>query len=148
MARGLTPGAVAPAVELADTSVWARVDHPALASFASAAEDGQVAVCDQVAMEVLVSARDAVDFAATEAALLACPWFPVEAADWVEARRVFGVLAAQGPLHHRQVKIPDLLIAAVAARHDVVLVHYDADYDLIAGITGQRTRWAVPRGSL
>ena len=48
------------------------------------------------------------------------------------------------PLHHRQVKIPDLLIAAVAARHDVVLVHYDADYDVIAGITGQRMRWAAP----
>jgi predicted nucleic acid-binding protein len=148
MARGLTAGAVAPGVELADTSVWARIRHPALASLAAAVEDGLVAVCDQVAMEVLFSARDGADFAATEAALLACPWFPVEAADWVEARRVFGALASRGPLHHRQVKIPDLLIAAVAARHDIVLVHYDADYEVIAGITGQRTRWAAPRGSL
>lgn len=139
---------VAAWVELADTSVWARLGHPALAWFAAAGEDGLVAVCDQVAMEVLFSARDAADLVATEAALLACPWFPVEAADWVEARRVFRALAAQGPLHHRQVKIPDLLIAAAAARRDVVLVHYDADYDLIAGITGQRTRWAAPRGSL
>jgi hypothetical protein len=46
------------------------------------------------------------------------------------------------------VKIPDLLIAAVAARHDVTLVHYDADYEAIASVTGQRTRWAAPRGSL
>ncbi len=148
MALGVDFRVVAPAVELADTSVWARLGHSALASFASAVEDGQVAVCDQVAMEVLFSARDAVDVAATEAALLACPWFPVEAADWVEARRVFGVLAAEGPLHHRQVKIPDLLIAAVAARNDIVLVHHDADYEVIAGITGQRTRWTAPRGSL
>ena len=147
-ARGLSAGAIAHGVELADTSVWARLGHPALAWFAAAVEDGLIAVCDQVAMEVLFSTRDAADFRATEAALLASPWFPVEAADWVEARRVFGALAAQGPLHHRQVKIPDLLIAAVAARHDVVLVHYDAEYDVIAGITGQRTRWAAPRGSL
>ncbi len=148
MALEVDSRVVAPVVELADTSVWARLGHPALASFASAVEDGQVAVCDQVAMEVLFSTRDAADFRATEAALLACPWFPVEAVDWVEARRIFGALASQGPLHHRRVKIPDLLIAAVAARNDIVLVHYDADYDVIAGITGQRTRWAAPRGSL
>jgi hypothetical protein len=55
---------------------------------------------------------------------------------------------ASGPLHRRQVRIPDLLIAAVAARHDVTLVHYDADYEAIASVTGQRTRWAAPRGSL
>jgi predicted nucleic acid-binding protein len=46
------------------------------------------------------------------------------------------------------VKIPDLLIAAVAVRHDVTIVHDDADYEVIAKITGQRTRWAAPRGSL
>ena len=53
-----------------------------------------------------------------------------------------------GPLHHRQVKIPDLLIAAVAARNGLTLLHYDSDYDIIAGVTGQPTHWAAPRGSL
>jgi predicted nucleic acid-binding protein len=99
-------------------------------------------------MEVLFSARDANDFRATEDALLACPWLSIEPADWREARRVFRALADQGPLQHRQVKIPDLLIAAVAARHEVTVVHYDGDYDLIAGISGQRVRWAAPPGSL
>ena len=139
---------LADGVELADTSVWARIGKPAMAWFAAAVEDGLIAVCDQVAMEVLFSARDATDFRATEDALLACPWLAVEPHDWDEARRVFRALADQGPLHHRQVKIPDLLIAAVAARHDVTLVHYDADYEVIASVTGQRTRWAAPRGSL
>ena len=64
------------------------------------------------------------------------------------AAKAFRALADQGPLHHRQVRIPDLLIAAVAARNDLMLVHYDADYDVIASVTGQRTRWAAPRGSL
>ena len=116
-------------VELADTSAWARIGKPAVAWFAVAVEDGLIAVCDQVAMEVLFSARDsapdATDFRATEEALLACPWLPVEPRDWNEARRVFRALADQGPLHHRQVKIPDLLIAAVAARNDVTIVHCD-----------------------
>lgn len=135
-------------VELADTSVWARITHPALAWFGDAVEDSHIAVCDQVVMELLWSARDLPDFDATEAALHACPWFAVEPVDWVEARRVFRELARQGPLHHRQVKIPDLLIAAVARRLSVSVVHYDADYDLIAHVTGQPTRWAAPRGSI
>jgi predicted nucleic acid-binding protein len=45
------------------------------------------------------------------------------------------------------VKIPDLLIASVAARNDLTVVHYDGDYELIAAVTGQRVRWAAPRGS-
>ena len=135
-------------LDLADTSVWARIGKPGLESFASAIEDGGIAVCDQVVMELLWSARDLVDFRATEGALLACPWFPVEPDDWSEARRVFRELAGRGPLHHRQVKIPDLLIAAVAARNGLTLLHYDGDYDIIASVTGQPTRWAAPRGSL
>jgi predicted nucleic acid-binding protein len=137
-----------PLPELADTSVWARSGKPGLEWFAPAVEDGRIAVCDQVALEVLWSARDIADFRATEAGLLACPWFEVEPADWAEARRVFRELASRGALHHRQVKIPDLLIAAVAARHGLSLVHYDHDYDIIAGVTGQPTRWAAPRGSV
>lgn len=136
------------AIELADTSVWARLGRPGLEWFGLAVEDGQIAVCDQVALEILFSARDAADFEATERALLACPWYPVEAVDWVEARRIFRELARRGPLHHRRVKIPDVLVAAVAARNGLTVVHYDEDYDLIASVTGQRTRWAAPRGSL
>ena len=101
-----------------------------------------------VVMEVLTTARDGSDFRQLQEALRACPWFRVEVDDWDEAQRVYGALADQGPLHHRAVKIPDLLIAAVAARHGLTLVHYDSDYDRIAGITGQSVRWAAPRGTL
>jgi predicted nucleic acid-binding protein len=134
--------------ELADTSVWARSGKAGLEWFTPAVEDGRIAVCDQVAMELLWSSRDSDDFVATESGLLACPWFEVEPADWVEARRVFRELAGRGPLHHREAKIPDLLIAAVAARNGLTLVHYDSDYDVIASVTGQPTRWAVARGSI
>jgi hypothetical protein len=101
-----------------------------------------------VVMELLTSARDARDFRDLEASLAACPWLRVEATDWDEARRVYGLLSEQGPLHHRAVKIPDLLIAAVASRHALAVVHYDSDFDRISAITGQPVRWAAPRGSL
>jgi len=135
-------------VELADTSVWARHGKPGLEWFGLALEDGKIAVCDMVVMELLWSARDSADFRATETALLACPWLSIEPPDWDEARRIFRELAARGPLHHRQVKIPDLLIAAVAARNALTIVHYDSDYDIIASVSGQPTRWGAPRGSI
>lgn len=41
-------------------------------------------------------------------------------------------------------KIPDLLIAAVAQATGLTVFHYDHDYDLIAEVTGQDTKWVVP----
>src|SRR5260370_29728560 len=38
-------------------------------------------------------------------------------------------------LFRSAVNFPDLLIAATAERHRLVVIHYDDDYDLIAGIT-------------
>jgi predicted nuclease of predicted toxin-antitoxin system len=42
--------------------------------------------------------------------------------------------------------LPDLVIAAAAAEHDATVLHYDRDFDLIAAVTGQPTRWIVPPG--
>jgi hypothetical protein len=53
-----------------------------------------------------------------------------------------------GGLHHRSVKIPDLLIAAAAEAAQATVLHYDEDYDRIAAITGQPVQWIAPRGSL
>lgn len=55
-------------------------------------------------------------------------------------------LAERG--RHRAVALPDLLVAAVAARHRVTVMHYDDDFDLIGATTGQPTQWVVPRGSV
>ena len=58
---------------------------------------------------------------------------------------VQGLLALRG--HHR-VPIPDLVIAAVAEQAGVVLLHYNADFDRIAAVTGQEMEWVAPRGSV
>ncbi len=135
-------------MELADTSVWGKQRRPGVVDwFAQAVEDGEIAVCDMVVMEVLTSAQDQRDFVALEEALGYCPWLRVEMADWDRAREVYRSLAAR-PLHHRAVKIPDLFIAAVAERHGVGVVHCDEDYERISAVTGQPIRWAAPRGSL
>lgn len=48
---------------------------------------------------------------------------------------------------HRSVSIPDLIVAATAERYSLIVLHYDAGYDRIAELTGQRTEWVVPRGT-
>ena len=48
----------------------------------------------------------------------------------------------------RAVGLPDLLIAAVAERERVTVLHYDGDYDFIAQITGQPTQWVIARGTV
>jgi predicted nucleic acid-binding protein len=48
----------------------------------------------------------------------------------------------------RSVGLPDLLVAAVAEREHVTVLHYDADYDLVAQVTGQPMRWVVARGTV
>jgi hypothetical protein len=41
-----------------------------------------------------------------------------------------------------------LLQAALAERYGVTLLHYDADFELVAAATGQSAEWVVPRGSV
>jgi hypothetical protein len=41
----------------------------------------------------------------------------------------------------------DLLTAAAADHYRASVLHYDADFDHIAAVTGQTVDWIVPRGS-
>jgi hypothetical protein len=49
---------------------------------------------------------------------------------------------------HRAVPLPDLLVAACAESAGLAVLHYDADFERIAELTGQRVQWIVPRGSV
>jgi hypothetical protein len=107
----------------------------------------ELALVDVVALEYLMGARTGADYVAIEASLSGFERLVIEPGDWDRARAVHRGLAMVGPGHQRAVRIPDLLIAAVAERTEYAVVHYDEDYDRIAAITGQPTRWVMPRGS-
>ena len=68
----------------------------------------------------------------------------VVTADFDRAREVQVELAAGG--QHHGMAPADLVIAAVAERAGATLIHYDADFDRIAEVTGQPVEWVVPRG--
>lgn len=132
---------------LADTSVLARLHRPAVDEVLSPLiEAGLVATCGMVELEILYSARGPSDHSRRQRQLRAgyeSLAMPDEV--WSRALAVQAELARVGA--HRSVALPDLLIAATAERHSVTLVHYDHDYDIVGGITGQSMSWVVPRGA-
>ena len=135
--------------ELVDTSVLILARREAFVRewLRAAILADAVAICDQVVIEYLRGARNQSEFAEFEAVLSAFPWLRIEPADWDRVRSVYRALSGVTGGYQQSVPIADALIAAVAERHDVGVVHYDEDYDRVAAITGQPVRWVMPRGS-
>ena len=133
-------------VYLADKSALARITHAAVDErLAPLILDGQAATCPIVDLEVLYSARSFDHYEEVLSERMALTSFPMTEQIAVRALEMQRRLARHG--HHR-VSLPDLLIAATAEANDVAVMHYDADYDRIAHVTGQPVEWVVPRGSI
>lgn len=137
-------------MELADTSAWTnrRKKTEIEREFRSMLDRGEIATCDMVAMELLWTTLDHDDFLRRREDLAALARCPIGPGIWARAIDVFQALAARGPLHHRQVPVQDLLIAAAAEATGLSLSHYDAHFELIAEVTGQPMRAIAPLGSL
>lgn len=131
---------------LPDTSVWARARHENVrAILVPYVDRGLVGTCAIIDLDVLYSARTGAEHSHFRTQREAFEYFPMTDEIAQRAVEVQGLLAQQA--QHRSVSIPDLLIAATAERHGLTVLHYDGDYDRIAGITGQTTEWIVPRGT-
>jgi predicted nucleic acid-binding protein len=137
-------------IALYDTSALILAAHHAdvARELADALAVNAVAICPPIKLEYLNGARNATEYERFDSVLGALRWFPVEATDWDRALANHASLAAAGPGHQRSVRLVDLIVAAVAVRNDLPLVHYDEDYDRIAAVTGLVSRWIVPRGTV
>jgi predicted nucleic acid-binding protein len=110
-------------------------------------EAGLVATCGVVEFELGWATRTSAEFDRLRADRnLGYEWLPTLDEDWQRALDIQAELWRLGKV--RAVGFPDLLIAAVAERERVTIVHYDSDYEHIAAVTGQPVRWVVPRGSV
>lgn len=69
----------------------------------------------------------------------------IEPGHFTRARQVQRLLAQRGLKGRR---VPDLVIAAAGEGTSRTVLHYDADFDHIAAVTGQPTEWVVPHGSV
>jgi len=137
---------VVQAVYLTDTSVFSRLSKPVVgAAVSPLAAAGRIVLCAPVVFELGFSARSADDHEAIMSRLEAFDTVPVTAADHSLAIDIQGRLAKRG--WHRACSLVDCLITALADSHDLVVLHYDADFELLAEITGQPHQWVVERGT-
>jgi predicted nucleic acid-binding protein len=132
-----------------DTSAWHRSTDPRVAAvWRRHLEADELVLCDQVRLEILFSARSADDYDALAQELSGLPTIPIDESTFERALQVQQLLARAGGLHHRSVKIADLIIAAAAEAAQVTVLHYDSDYDRIAELTSQPVQWIAAPGSL
>lgn len=133
---------------LLDKSALRRMHRePVREVLAPLIQGGEIATCPIIEMEVLYSARTREEYR-RERANRAVAYESVSVTDWAcrRALEVQAILAEQAK--HRGASIPDLLIAACAEEHRLTVLHYDADYELIASVTGQQVEWVVPKGTV
>jgi hypothetical protein len=131
---------------LVDTSVLTRLAEPAVRSaiepLAAVGHVGRSGISD---LEVGYSARNLREWDALQQALQVFGLVETEVRHLKRARQVQRMLAGRS---QQRRKIPDLLVAATAEDAGLILLHYEADFDRIAAVTGQRCEWVVAQGSI
>ena len=131
---------------LVDTSVFTRLSDPAvLVELRPLVQAGAAARAPISDLEIGFSARNANEWDELNDDLEICASLEILPVDFARAQTVQRLLAQAG---RRGRKVPDLLIAAVAERHRLTVLHYDRDYDHIASVTGQTVTWVVPAGTI
>jgi hypothetical protein len=131
---------------LADESALARSPIPDVAArLTPLLEQGLVATCAVVDLEVLYSARNLSDYEAVLSERRSLDQALVTPEVMSRAIEIQHLLARRG--HHR-VPIPDLMIAAAAEAAGLTVLHYDADFEMIAEVAGMAHEWVVPRGTV
>ncbi|MET7471889.1 PIN domain nuclease [Micromonospora sp. NPDC005686] len=135
-------------VYLADTSVYVLQGRHQIVRkrFETLLAEGRLAACQMTSLEYLNNAPTPKGYEILWQALRGHRWLDVTAEAMDRALTVHRLLAAES--QHRNFRLPDLIIAATAELHGATVLHYDADYDRIAALTGQPAEWVAPKGSL
>ena len=133
---------------LVDTSALARAGaEPVRTELTRLGRLGLLATAVTVDLEVLYSARSPEEH--LHMATLRATGFtdlPITPAVGDRARQIQALLARTS--QHRAAGVIDLITAAAAEAHGAIVLHYDRDFEHIAAVTGQQTRWISPSGSL
>ncbi len=135
-------------IYLADTTVYVLQDrYPQVRRrFSALLTEGRLAACQMTALEYLNNAANPSSYESVWGALHGQRWINVTTEAMDRALDVHRELASAS--QHRNFRLPDLIIAATAELSGATVLHYDTDYDRIAGVTGQPMEWVVERGSL
>ena len=117
---------------LIDTSAWIEFLRDTGSSVCQRVDDllaAEIATCDVVRMEVLAGARDEQHLQQLRRLLARASSLPTESVDYDAAAALYRTCRQRG---HTVRKLIDCLIAAVAIRGDVQILHMDADFEILA----------------
>lgn len=123
---------------LIDTSAWIEFLRDTRSPVCERVDrllDSRIATCDAVRMEVLAGARDHAHLAQLRRLLARATLLPTESMDYDTAANIYRSCRSQGKTVR---KLIDCLIAAVAMRARVPLLHFDQDFSSIAAATDLR----------
>ncbi|WP_372498508.1 PIN domain nuclease [Yinghuangia soli] len=131
---------------LIDKSALVRWGKPAAKPLLDElSERALLAVTGAVEYEMLFSARNVGEAARIKRLLYGFDYVRCTDEVWDRVVEVQQLAIAKGI--HRSLSMADLIIAATAERHGLVVLHYDGDYDMIAALTGQVVRWVAAPGT-
>jgi predicted nucleic acid-binding protein len=134
---------------LADTSAVVRLfrDPSALEEWREVVDAGLVSTCPITELELLYTARSITDRKHPKELLREMfGWVTMPELVFQDADEVQAALTDRGS--HRSADPVDLLTAAAADRHRLVLLHYDRDFVQVARATGQPVHWLAEPGSI
>lgn len=131
---------------VADTSAWARRhDEQVRPRWVATLSADLLVACPVVALELLAAARDATQYDELDTALRALRQAPVTAGVCEAALSASRELSRTGS-RERRIPAADHLIAAAAAERGFGVLHYDRDYDRLAGALGFESVWIAAPG--
>jgi len=117
---------------LIDTSAWIEFLRDTGSPVCQRVDDllaVEIATCDAVRMEVLAGARDDQHLHQLRRLLARASTLPTETVDYDAAAALYRTCRHRG---HTVRKLIDCLIAAVAIRGDVKVLHLDAEFEVLA----------------
>ena len=120
---------------LIDTSAWVEFLRDTGSPVCDLVDEllaHEIAVCDAVRMEVLAGARDESHLTSLRRLLARATTIPTQTTDYDDAAALYRRCRRQGETVR---KLIDCLIAAVAIRADVQILHSDADFEVLARYT-------------
>ncbi len=117
---------------LIDTSAWIEFLRDTGSAACNRVEETlaqEFAVCDVVRMEVLAGARDEFHLRGLRRLLARAVYIPTLPSDYDDAAALYRRCRLEGETVR---KLIDCLIASVAIRAGVAILHCDADFDALA----------------
>jgi predicted nucleic acid-binding protein len=119
-------------VSLIDTSAWVEFLRDTGSLVCLQVEqllEADAVVCEPVVMEILSGARDETQLADLRRLMARCTTLRTESVDYEVAAALFRQCRRNGRTPRKMV---DCLIAAVAIRNDIALLHLDQDFVVLA----------------